>query len=352
MRKNLVSLLIFAILFSWMNWSCSNNSGKQGEKIEQPKRTQPTKDRQSVRVAQRDDSEVGTAAPVTDNSKHALVQLLIFGMMAFEIDDSAGSRRVWALAPKIGGPERHRVTASRGKYKYDMSSGGTYSWKKIRLPLRGTELKVVFSSPQPGLKADFSPLVGRFPVSRLDAERASWMLRADKITAETPVLDRRKAKYRFLVDSGELKTCGLVHEGETSSVCKVRAGNAFQAMSEYMVVQWRVQKDTKVKLLVGRTMREIEIHPTGDSHSGYAKLYDIAFTNLPRATGRTKRTRHIDVLRKKLFRESETQWTNFYYEDADCYSGKQPACISRYQGWNGLPSGGDRPLCPFVGVGP
>lgn len=283
------------------------------------------------------------AAVTTDPADQALIQVLFYGLMAFERDNSTGNLRIWALLPYQA---QHKIRLEHGEYL------GRSSWKWVNPGWTLDDTIQIAFDPDPGLPLStpaHAAKIDEFPDSPKEARDSRWMLHAKEIGGEDLTVDRAGASVRMLMVSGEFETCGMVHD-EDDNVCRVLVGNAKRAMSEYMVLRFRVPEATDVMVRVGED--EYRVPATGDdAGEGYAAVYDLALTNLTEEDVRVPETPHLDHLRTKLFPGSTPDWKNVSYKNQPCMEDVQTACIARYRGWEGSSSGSDRPLCPFVGGG-
>lgn len=305
------------------------------------------KDGATDRTGEARRAKPAAAAQKVANSDQALVQVIFYGLMAFDYDRDATGKptNVWALFPftPSGADEHHPA------YHYGYTTGtGALAWKRSTRTLKGT-IQIAFD-PDPGIPLTVpvrAHAIDPAPDNPDEARDSRWILEAHEITGKNEKADRKQALLKVVASSGEFETCGLVHDGSLSNVCEVTAGRATRAASEYMVLRWVVPKITKVYVVIDGN-KSAALAPTGDdAGQGYAAVYDIALTNLPdELDHREPETDHLEHLRDEFFSAAPPPWAPFTYSNV-C-SPQQAECIQRYDGWDGSPSGYDRPLCPFI----
>lgn len=279
----------------------------------------------------------------------ALVQILVYGLLAFEPDHPTTPTVIKALFPP---DPHHEPRIQHGKYK----GGGDYDWAPLFMWndfKQDDEIRIVFDPPLlRSLNVPvFAGAIGTYPASSTEARDARWMLQEKEIDGAGHAADASKAYITARIDHGDFETCGLVYDDTKSwEVCRVEAGDADRAMSEYMVLRVEIPSSTKVEVLLGREVSSPKkvVPATGDHVAGYTAVYDISITNLNWLENtRLATSAHGDILRRVLF-PTASAWSDFSYDPALCVPNRQPPCLDRYKSWK-YGSGYDRPLCPFVG---
>ena len=308
-----------------------------------------------------------TAAQLIDEEQ-ALVQVLIYGLAAFEIERDANEKptKITALMPRAA---LHTPNLAAGRI-----INGKREWLSVQ-DVPDTTITFDLAGLLDNEKG--TNTLGEYPTSKQEAADIRWMLRYGKID-DNPGIDPSEATTRIVFEAGTLETCGLVHAPrEGPSVCKVEVKNDknyIRSISEYMVLRHPVAFDTsevEVILTAGAQEQRIPIAPTCGpcpitesvtwNGTTYKKIFNIALRNpFDQPEERTMDSHHADNHLKDLFPNAAKSWYmvspdcndddgDGVWECPDCNrQDRQPFCWDYFQTFEGSFGGMNRPICPFV----
>ena len=316
----------------------------------------------------------GSVSAQPPEAEGPLVQVLIYGLGAFQVSGTAPNLELFVYLPERGTPDKHDVA-----FWYGVTDGfGGHKWKKSHNLGRHT---VTFPDLKGQLEIHGPGTATGKPSSPADAAGVKWMAKYHELDEGPHNIEPANANVHLELRVGRLETCALVHDpGKKFRICDLQfkganGQNLRRAFSEYMVLRHPLSAGTtEITVLAtplsGRILKQVvPVHKDtahyvdwddGGGVKRYRKFIDVLFANLPTSTEREMESGHANHLKGSgsLFPGAVRDWSarapecsknsGVWVCDSRCVDLKQPPCWDYFKTYPNFPSGLDRPICPFV----